>query len=128
MINTFRGSVPSYSINMDLDKLQTLGVPVTDAYNTLQTFLGGLYVNDFNVFGHTWQVLIQADPEFRKQPSDIDRFYVRSADGNMVPLGTLASVKPTSRPRCGLPLQPFPRDPDSGLAGAGRQLRRRPSM
>ena len=75
-----------------------LGVPVTDAYNTLQTFLGGLYVNDFNRFGHTWQVLIQAEPEFRNQPSDINRFYVRSVDGNMVPLGTLASVKPTTGP------------------------------
>ena len=78
VINTFRSSVPAYSIDMDLDKLQTMGVPVTDAYNTLQTFLGGLYVNDFNRFSHTWQVLIQAEPEFRDQPLDIDRFYVRS--------------------------------------------------
>jgi multidrug efflux pump len=97
-VNTFRASVPSYSIDMDLDKLQTMGVPVTDAYNTLQTFLGGLYVNDFNRFSHTWQVLIQAAPEFRNQPSDIDRFYVRSVDGNMVPMGTLASIKPSSGP------------------------------
>ena len=97
-VNTFRASVPSYSIDMNLDKLETLGVPVTDAYNALQTFLGGLYVNDFNRFSHTWQVLIQAEPEFRNQPSDIDRFYVRSLDGNMVPLGTLASIKPTSGP------------------------------
>ncbi len=97
-VNTFRSSVPTYSIDMNLDKLETLGVPVTDAYNTLQTFLGGLYVNDFNRFSHTWQVLIQAEPEFRNQPSDIDRFYVRSVDGNMVPMGTLASVKPSSGP------------------------------
>ena len=97
-MNTFRASVPAYSIDMDLDKLQTMGVPVTDAYNTLQTFLGGLYVNDFNRFSHTWQVLIQAEPEFRNQPSDIDRFYVRSTDGNMVPLGTLASIKPSTGP------------------------------
>jgi hydrophobe/amphiphile efflux-1 (HAE1) family protein len=98
VVNTFRSSVPSYTIAMDLDKLETLGVPVTDAYNTLQTFLGGLYVNDFNRFSHTWQVLIQAAPEFRNQPSDIDRFYVRSAEGNMVPLGTLASIEPSSGP------------------------------
>jgi hydrophobe/amphiphile efflux-1 (HAE1) family protein len=97
-VNTFRSSVPSYSVDMNLDKLETLGVPVADAYNTLQTFLGGLYVNDFNRFSHTWQVLIQAEPEFRNQPSDIDRFYVRSVDGNMVPLGTLASIKPSSGP------------------------------
>jgi len=98
VVNTFRSSVPGYSIDMDLDKLQTMGVPVADAYNTLQTFLGGLYVNDFNRFSHTWQVLIQAEPEFRNQPSDIDRFYVRSVDGNMVPLGTLASIRPSSGP------------------------------
>jgi hydrophobe/amphiphile efflux-1 (HAE1) family protein len=97
-VNTFRSSVPTYSVDMNLDKLETLGVPVTDAYNALQTFLGGLYVNDFNRFSHTWQVLIQAEPEFRNQPSDIDRFYVRSVDGNMVPMGTLASVKPSSGP------------------------------
>jgi len=97
-VNTFRSAVPTYSIDMNLDKLQTLGVPVTDAYNTLQTFLGGLYVNDFNRFSHTWQVLIQAEPEFRSQPSDIDRFYVRSVDGNMVPLGTLASIKASTGP------------------------------
>jgi hydrophobe/amphiphile efflux-1 (HAE1) family protein len=97
-VNTFRASVPTYNIEMNMDKLQTMGVPVTDAYNTLQTFLGGLYVNDFNQFSHTWQVLIQAGPEFRNQPSDVDRFYVRSVDGNMVPMGTLASIKPSSGP------------------------------
>jgi hydrophobe/amphiphile efflux-1 (HAE1) family protein len=98
MISTFRAAVPSYNVDMDLDKLQTLGIPVADAYNTLQTFLGGLYVNDFNRFSHTWQVLVEAEPEFRARPSDIDRFYVRSGDGNMVPLGTLASVKPSTGP------------------------------
>src|SRR5206468_965076 len=73
VISTFRPSVPGYSIDMDTDKLQTMGIPVTDAYNTLQTFLGGLYVNDFNQFGHTWQVLLQAEPEFRDQPSSIGK-------------------------------------------------------
>jgi len=98
VISTFRGNVPAYDINMDLDKLETLGIPVSDAYNTLGSYLGGLYVNDFNVFGHTWQVLVQAEPQFRARPSDIDRFFVRTSDGNMVPLGTLASVKPTAGP------------------------------
>jgi hydrophobe/amphiphile efflux-1 (HAE1) family protein len=98
VISTFRGNVPSYNLTMNVDKLQTLGVPVTDAYNTLQTFLGGLYVNDFNAFSHTWQVLIQAEPLFRSSPSDISRFYTRSTDGTMVPLGTVATVTPTSGP------------------------------
>ncbi len=98
VISTFRADVPSFKLNVDNDKLQTLGIPVSDAYNTLQTFLGGLYVNDFNLFGHTWQVLIQAEDRFRNKPSDIDRFYVRASDNNMVPLGTLASVSTSSGP------------------------------
>src|SRR5579872_6324686 len=98
MLSTFRASVPAYRVDMNTDKLQTLGIPVTDAYNALQTFLGGLYVNDFNRFSHTWQVLVEAEPQFRATPSNINRFYVRSSDGNMVPLGTLISVKPTTGP------------------------------
>ena len=98
VISTFRANVPAYSVKMDNEKLETLGVPVTDAYNTLQTFVGGMYVNDFNVFGRTWQVLVQAEPEFRARPSDIDRFYVRSGNGNMVPLGTIATIAPTTGP------------------------------
>src|ERR1035438_9943191 len=86
VISTFRPSVPGYSIDMDTDKLQTMGISLTDAYNTLQTFLGGLYVNDFNQFGHTWQVLLQAEPEFRDQPSSVGRFYVRNSSGDMVPM------------------------------------------
>jgi multidrug efflux pump len=98
VVNTFRSNIPAYRIDMDLDKVQTLGVRVTDAYNTLQTFLGGLYVNDFNAFGRTWQVMVQAEPEFRSQPRDISRFYVRSAEGNMVPLATLSAVTATAGP------------------------------
>ncbi len=97
-VNTFRSNVPAYKVSVDLDKVQTLGIPVADAYNTLQTFLGGLYVNDFNVFGRTWQVLVQAEPEFRSRPRDINRFYVRTAGGDMVPMGTLASVAATAGP------------------------------
>jgi multidrug efflux pump len=98
VISTFRPSVPTYAIHMDTDKLQTLGVPVADAYNALQTFLGGLYVNDFNQFGHTWQVLLQAEPDYRRQPSDVDRYYVRNAHNDMVPLSTVASVEPAGGP------------------------------
>jgi hydrophobe/amphiphile efflux-1 (HAE1) family protein len=98
VISTFRPSVPTYAVHMDTDKLQTLGVPVADAYNALQTFLGGLYVNDFNQFGHTWQVLLQAEPDYRQQPSDVDRYYVRNAQNDMVPLSTVASVVPAGGP------------------------------
>jgi hydrophobe/amphiphile efflux-1 (HAE1) family protein len=98
VISTFRPSVPTYAVAMNNDKLQTLGVPLSDAYNALQTFLGGLYVNDFNLFGRVWQVLVQAEPSFRDQPSDVQRFFVRNSAGEMVPLSTLASVKPSTGP------------------------------
>jgi len=98
VISTFRPDVPAYNVDMDLAKIETLGIPVTDAYNTLQTFLGGLYINDFNAFGRTWQVVAQAEPEFRSQPADINRFYVRTNGGDMVPLSTLSTVRATSGP------------------------------
>jgi len=98
VISTFRPMVPGYSITMDTDKIQTMGISLTDTYNTLQTFLGGLYVNDFNQFGRTWQVLLQADPEFRNQPDSIGRFYVRTAAGDMAPMSTLATVAPYGGP------------------------------
>ena len=94
----FRNTVPQYRVKLDSDKSQTLGIPVTDVYNALQTFLGGLYVNDFNRFGRTWQVLLQAEPEYRDAPDDIKRFYVRTANNDMVPLSTLVSIEPMTGP------------------------------
>ncbi len=108
VVSIFRDTVPQYNVKLDTDKAQTLGIPVTDVYNALQTFLGGLYVNDFNRFGRTWQVLLQGEPEYRDQPDDIKRFYVRTASGDMVPLSTLVTGRPDDRARSGLPLQPLP--------------------
>jgi hydrophobe/amphiphile efflux-1 (HAE1) family protein len=99
--NTFRVSVPGYRVNLDDQKAQTLGIPVTDVYDSLQTFLGGLYVNDFNRFGRTWRVIMQAEPDYRLQPNDVDHFYVRNAGNQMVPLGTLVDMKPISSPDVG---------------------------
>ena len=95
---SFRTTVPQYRVDVDIDKVETLGVPVTDVYNALQTYLGGLYVNDFNRFGRTWRVLLQAEQEYRDAPDDVNRFYVRSNQGAMVPLSTLAAVRPESGP------------------------------
>jgi len=71
---------------------------VTDVYSALQTFLGGLYVNDFNRFGRTWRVLMQAEPQFRARPDDINQFHVRSRDGDMIPLSTLVDVRAVAGP------------------------------
>ncbi|MBV9081890.1 MAG: efflux RND transporter permease subunit, partial [Acidobacteriaceae bacterium] len=98
VISTFRNTVPQYKVNVDRDKAQTLGVPITDVYDALQTFLGGLYVNDFNRFGRTWRVYLQAEPGFRREPSDVNRFYVRTSQGDMVPLSTLAKTEPVVGP------------------------------
>src|SRR5882672_6284483 len=98
-INTgLRTTVPQFRVDLDTDKAQTLGVPVTDVYSALQTFLGGLYVNDFNRFGRTWRVLIQAEPQFRVRPDDINQFHVRGRDGDMIPLSTLVNVRRVSGP------------------------------
>ena len=91
-------NVPQLFVDLDREKASRQGVAVADVYNTLQTFLGGLYVNDFNLFGRVWQVLVQAEPAFRNDPSDVRRFCVRNSDGEMVPLSTLASIEPSSGP------------------------------
>ena len=98
VFSSFRNSVPQFQANLDNEKTQTLGIPVTDVYDALQTFLGGLYVNDFNRFGRTWKVLIQAEPEYRDRPDDINRFYVRTGSGDMVPLSTLVNAKAVTGP------------------------------
>src|SRR6266481_2553088 len=98
-INTgLRTTVPQFRVDLDTDKAQTLGVPVTDVFSALQTFLGGLYVNDFNRFGRTWRVLMQAEPQFRVRPEDINQFHVRGRDGDMMPLSTLVGVRAVSGP------------------------------
>ena len=94
----FRNNVPQYKVELDTEKAQTLGIPVTDVYNALQTFLGGLYVNDFNRFSRTWQVMVEAEQEYRDNPDDISRFYVRTANGDMVPLSTLVKVERMTGP------------------------------
>ena len=67
-----------------------MGVSMSEVFNTLQVYLGSLYVNDFNRFGRTWQVNVQADADFRSQIEDLKQLKVRNDDGDMVPLGTLA--------------------------------------
>ena len=91
---TFSVTVPQIDLDIDRDKAKTLGVKLTDVYTTLQAYLGGLGINDFVLFGRVWQVSVQAEPEFRVAPSDIGAILVRSAEGDMVPLGTFSKVKP----------------------------------
>ena len=82
--------------------------PCSAVFNTLQANLGSAYVNDFNLFGRTWRVMVQADQQFRSRVSDINRLEVRSAAGDMVPLGTLVQVTRHRRPPDREPLQHLP--------------------
>ncbi|MEG6585306.1 efflux RND transporter permease subunit [Dendrosporobacter sp. 1207_IL3150] len=94
--SSFRADTPSYSYEVNREKAKALGVPVQDIFTALQTFLGGVPVNDFNRFGRTYKVMLQAEPEFR---SDVDAtrfFYVRNSAGTMVPLNTLVTPVSTS--------------------------------
>jgi multidrug efflux pump subunit AcrB len=75
-----------------------LGVAMNDVFDTLQAFLGGYYVNDFNRFGRTWQVLMSAEPQYRKAPNDVGAMYVRSDQGKMVPLASVAEVRYSAGP------------------------------
>ncbi|HEV8661125.1 MAG TPA: efflux RND transporter permease subunit, partial [Thermoanaerobaculia bacterium] len=86
-------SVPQIDANVDRERAKTYGVDLTDVFDTLQVYLGSLYVNDFNRFGRTYQVNVQAESQFRTQPEQIRRLYTKNAHGDMVPLGSLVSVK-----------------------------------
>jgi multidrug efflux pump len=98
VFNTFRANTPQLYVDIDRTKAKAMGVPLTEVFDTLQVLLGGYYVNDFNRFGRTWQVNIQAEPEFRLSPSSVGQFRVRNLAGDMVPLGTLLSISDSSGP------------------------------
>ena len=104
-----------------------MGVSMSEVFNTLQVYLGSLYVNDFNRFGRTWQVNVQADADFRKQIDDLKQLKVRNDRGRMVPLGTLASIRDVSGPVMIMRYNMYPSAAINGNAGPGRQLRARRS-
>jgi HAE1 family hydrophobic/amphiphilic exporter-1/multidrug efflux pump len=98
-VNTlWRANVPQLYVETDREKAKALGVPIDELYNTLAATLGTFYVNDFNKHGRTWQVLMSAEPAYRKSPDDVGAVYVRSDGDRMVPLASLAKVKYSSGP------------------------------
>jgi hydrophobe/amphiphile efflux-1 (HAE1) family protein len=98
LFNSGRANTPWLHLDFDRTKCVALGVAVSDVFTTLQVYLGSYYVNNFNEFGRTWQVNIQADRSFRELVPDILRLQVRNSQGQMVRLGTLMSVRDTSGP------------------------------
>jgi HAE1 family hydrophobic/amphiphilic exporter-1/multidrug efflux pump len=94
----FSTAVPQIRLNIDRDKARTLNVPVNNVFQGLQIYLGGLQVNDFNLFGRTYKVMLQAEQDFRKSPESINDIYVRSAEDAMVPLSTVGRIEMTTGP------------------------------
>jgi len=98
LFSVFRANVPQLFVDLNRDQCQTMGVNPKDVFDTLQVYLGSYYINDFNLFGRTWQVVAQASGPFRDDPSKIKLLQVRNAQGNMVPLGAVLSVREIGGP------------------------------
>jgi multidrug efflux pump len=94
----FRANVPQLYMDIERDKCQAMGVNPADVFSTLQIYLGSYYVNDFNRFGRTWQVVCQASGQFRDDPDRVKLLQVRNANGEMVPLGSVVSVREVGGP------------------------------
>ena len=98
IVSTFRPSVPQLYVEVDQDRVLKQGLQFGEVYQTLQAFLGGSYVNQFNRFGRQWKVYLQAEPEYRTSVDKINDFYVRNSKGEMAPLASLVTIKRVSGP------------------------------
>ncbi|MGO4549481.1 efflux RND transporter permease subunit [Lysobacter sp. 2RAF19] len=97
-ITSYQANVPQLDAEVDRVKAKAQGVPLTELFDTLQTYLGSAYVNDFNMFGRTWQVVAQADGPFRDNVEDIAKLRTRNVDGQMVPIGSMVTIKQSYGP------------------------------
>ena len=93
VLATFRSTYPNIYLDIDRTKALGLKVPLQSVFNTIQTYLGSTYVNDFNKFNRTWQVRVQGDSMFRRNPEDISKLFVRNKDAKMIPLGSLINAR-----------------------------------
>ncbi len=94
----YRTSIPQIKLDIDREKARTLNIPISDVFQGLQIYLGGLQVNDFNLFGRTYKVMLQAEQDFRKTPESINDIYLRSSDGSMVPMSTISRMSMMTGP------------------------------
>jgi len=115
----FRAQTPQLYMDVDRTKARSLGVPIQDLDNTVQVFVGSAYVGNFNAFGRYWQVNIQADGLFRRQPEDLHQLYVRNTSGLMVPLATLVEMRNSSGPVLIIRYNLYPAAPVMGGALPG---------
>src|SRR6201982_340015 len=98
LVSTFRPAVPQLYVDIDQDRVLKQGLQFAEVYQTLQAFLGGAYVNQFNRFGRQWKVYLQAEPEYRTSADKINSFFVRNSKGEMTPLASLVSIRRVSGP------------------------------
>ena len=95
---TFRPVVPQAAVDVDRDKVLKQGVPLKDVYQTLQCFMGGIFVNYFNRFGRQWQIYVQSEGDYRTRSEELNQFHVRNGDGTMVPLSALTRISNQAGP------------------------------
>ena len=117
--SVFRAKVPQLYVDVDRREAMTKHVELRELFSSLQVFLGSLYVNDFNLFGRTWQVIVQADSKFRNNKEDVARLKVRNSQGQMVPLGAIANVEERNGPLILTRYNMYTSAPINGAAPAG---------
>jgi multidrug efflux pump subunit AcrB len=98
VFTTYGAGTPQIYLKLDRERAQALGIGISDIFSTLQTAMGGTYANDFNLFGRTWQVKVQADADERKKVEDVFRVRLRTSNGDLVPLQAVADVQLITAP------------------------------
>jgi multidrug efflux pump len=119
VFSSFDINVPQIDSHVDREKAKTYGIPLNDVFDTLQVYLGSLYVNDFNRFGRTYQVNVQAESSYRLQPEDISHLRTRNTAGRMIPLGSVVTIKPTYGPDRVMRYNGYPAAEINGAAAPG---------
>jgi len=119
LFTSFRAKTPWLYLDIDRTAARSMGVSTAELFNTLQVYLGSLYVNDFNLFGRTWQVNMQADQSFREQIDDLKHFKVRNERGAMVPFNAIGKVREISGPVLIARYNMYPAAPVNGNAAPG---------
>jgi len=97
-VSSYQSNIRQLEVQVDREKAKAQGIPLTDVFDTLQTYLGSVYVNDFNTFGRVYRVMVQADSQHRQRPEDITNLRVRNGSGEMVPIGSVATITQTFGP------------------------------
>ena len=119
MTSVFRANTPSVFVDVNRTECMAKDVALQDMFDTMRIYLGSLYVNDFNLYGRTWQVIVQAEPRYRNKVDDVRRLKVRNSQGLMVPLGALAEVKEVNGPLVLTRYNMYPAAPLNGSAAPG---------